>query len=227
MYLRTIVSATALFFASSAMAGPNWTYADLAFVVSSGADKDNSYTGLDLAGSLALGELWHLQAAVAFKEADIPNGTGPKLTSEVTSYELRAGLHPKITDNIDVVLDLGYSGSDSKTKSSASGGRTENPWYVDVRLGTRAMVSPKFELNAFLALASGNDDCKTCLYGDLDFTALIPSIGAQYFFTDAFSLSIDYAFATADTAYIGDRVADALITDLQSDSAKLGFRWNF
>jgi hypothetical protein len=171
--------------------------------------------------------LWHLQAAVAYTEADIPTGsTTLKVTSEVTSYELRAGLHPEITDNIDAVIDLGYSVADSKTKSSAAGYSTSNnPWYVDVRVGTRAMITPKFELNAFLAIASGNDDCNACAPEKVDFTALIPSFGAQYFFTDAFSLSVDYAFATAETVYLDD--GTKLETDLQGDSAKLGVRWNF
>jgi opacity protein-like surface antigen len=226
MHLRIIVSAIALVFASSAMAGPNWTYVDLGFVVSSSSDKDNAYTGLDLAGSFELGELWHLQAAVAYTEADIPTGSALKVTSELTSYELRAGVHPEITDNIDVVLDLGYSVADSKTNSSSAGPSvSNNPWYVDIRLGTRAMITPKFEMNAFLAFASGNDDCNACVPEKVDFTVVIPSIGAQYFFTDAFSLSVDYAFSTAETAYLDD--GTDLSTDLQGDSAKLGVRWNF
>ncbi len=193
---KAMIAVAAMAATGTATAGPACTYADLGYVESSNfSDQDTD--GYDLSGSLGIGEMWHLQGSWGNQERD--NG------AEVDVYELRAGVHPAITDNTDFVADIGYTKWDID-------GANQKPDAYDIRIGVRSMLADNFEVNATLAAQSGDLDDNA----STDFTNLIPTVGGQYFFTDNVSVSLEYSWGGTQETVLGS-----------SDAARFGVRWSF
>jgi hypothetical protein len=195
---KILLTMAALALSTSAIAGPSWTYADLGFVVADG-EFDESTTGYGLRGSFGFGDLWHIQADVASFESGGGKGTGNG--TDNTVYTIRGGIHPAVTDNTDFVLDISYTGieddeGDSKTKPKAYGLRT----------GVRSNIG-KLELRGFITLASTDNDqdgTGTPPIQESKTLQIIPAIGGQYNFSDAWSVGID-------TQLEGDNISDLYV----------------
>ncbi len=199
---KAMIAVAALAATGTATAGPAWTYIDLGYIQSSTAEAvgTEDSTGYDLAGSIGFGDMWHAQASWGNQETDSAGGGS---LIDVDVYELRAGVHPAITDNTDFVADIGY------TKWDVNGGG--KPDAYDIRIGVRSMLADNFEVNATLAAQSGDLDAS-----GTDFDNLIPTVGGQYFFSDNISVNLEYSWGGTQDVVVGSK-----------DAARFGVRWSF
>lgn len=182
---KLILGLAAMALSSVAMAGPAWTYAEAAAIfVESGDDKT---TGYGIGGSLGLGDLFH----VTGQYEDYSDGEFDGGISDYDGYRIAAGIHPAVTDSTDIFAELGYT-------SVGIDDANNDPDAIDLTLGVRSMVSDKVELSAALKLNNGSDDTG----GSDDFQSSEISIGGQYFFTDAFSIT---ASGSEDVTALGVR----------------------
>jgi len=168
---------------TGAIAGPSWTYVDLGAVIGDGS-KDNGGEdtgGLNLRGSFGFGDLWHIQANVSAFET---GGGKSKGGEDITTYGLRGGIHPAVTDDGQFVLDIGYQGGEAK--SEAGGTVKLKPSVYDIRGGYRQNIG-NMELRGFIQYARRDfDDANNTKTWDI-----IPSLGIQYNFSDAWSVGAD------------------------------------
>lgn len=180
---KALIALAAMAVSTGALAGPSWTYVDLGLVVADGSNDEDT-TGAALRGSFGFADLWHIQASVAgFEEA----GGKSKGGADITAYELRGGIHPAVTDNADFVLDIGYLGAEEKTEDGGS--QKLKPSSYDIRAGYRQDIG-NLELRGFIKYARTDNDAE----GEASEKVwnLIPSLGLQYNFSDAWSLGADY-----------------------------------
>jgi hypothetical protein len=201
---KIILTAAALALSTSAMAGPSWTYAELNYVIGDTSEggsssADSRLTGYNLQGSLGLG-MFHVAAEWATWDTKKNFGT------DIDSYSLRAGIHPSVTDNIDLFAELGYTGYDLKDLTAG-----DAPTEIDVAVGVRAMIGDNLELRTSLAIASGDTDT-----ANSDFTDTRFGVGGAWYFTDAISLDIDYETIGAGNGGSGGQ-----------DIIEIGARWSF
>jgi hypothetical protein len=178
---KILLTMAALALSTSAIAGPSWTYVDLGFIVGDGSD-DESTTGYALRGSFGFGDLWHIQADVGSFET----GGGKSSTTNGTDnslYTIRGGIHPAVTDNTDFVLDISYTGAEDET-----GTAKVKPKAYGLRTGVRSNIG-KLELRGFVTLASTDNDQDGS--AESKTLQIIPAIGGQYNFSDAWSVGID------------------------------------
>jgi len=168
--MKKLILALAAFALSGvAVAGPSWTYVDLGYVRADSGDNDADAYGI--AGSFGFGELFHVNAVWV-------DGTDSD-DDDFDSYRIGAGLHPAVTDDTDLVLEIGYATISSDDFSN-------DPSWVDLTLGVRSMITDRFELNAAIVTAVGDDD----IGGADGFTEVGINIGGQYFFNDAISINV-------------------------------------
>jgi hypothetical protein len=177
---KLLLTMAALALSTSAIAGPSWTYADLGFVVADGS-QDEDTTGYSLRGSFGFGELWHIQADVASFESGGGKGTGNG--TDNTIYTIRGGIHPAVTDNTDFILDISYTGVEEKSDDDKV-----KPKAYGIRTGVRSNIG-KLELRGFITLASTDNDQDGA--AESKTLQIIPAIGGQYNFSDAWSVGID------------------------------------
>ena len=167
---------------TGAMAGPSWTYVDLGVVIGDGstANGGEDTSGLNLRGSFGLGDLWHIQANVSAFETG--GGKSEEGGADITTYGLRGGLHPAVTDDAQFVLDIGYQGGEAKNNANES--VKLKPSLYDIRGGYRQNIGA-LELRGFIQYAriDTDDGVKTW--------DIIPSLGIQYNFSDAWSVGAD------------------------------------
>jgi len=175
---KLLVAAAALALSTGAIAGPSWTYVDLGAVLGDGsADEDT--IGYGLRGSFGFGDLWHIQADVAGFEVN--GGKDVLGGSDDTIYTLRGGIHPAVTDNTDFVLDISYTGAESE---SVGGALKLKPKAYGLRTGVRSNIG-NLELRGFVALQGTDDDAGSKT------RQIVPTIGGQYNFSDAWSVGVD------------------------------------
>ena len=193
---KLIIAAAAMAVSTGALAGPSWTYVDLGLVFNNySPDADEDSVGYALRGSFGFADLWHVQAAVASTEL---NGGKSKGGADITLYDIRGGIHPAVTDNVDFVLDIGYEGGEAKTND---GSEKLKPSRYDVRTGVRADVG-KLELRSFISIGQTDFDSKTCgptADKSCKGRDIRYSVGGQYNFSDAWSLGADYIVNAGDT----------------------------
>ncbi len=174
---NVILTLAALALSGTAMAGPSWTYVDLGYVVGDSDGKNNDVDGFSARGSMGW-QIWHVQLDYVDVDFDEFDGS-------IDGYDFRIGLHPAATDNTDFVLDLGY-GTLSLSESGSS------DYDVDVltlRTGTRTNVGDNLELRAFVTLQSLDGDAS-----DDEGVEIGYQVGAQYNFSDAWSVGADAQF---------------------------------
>jgi hypothetical protein len=171
---KFLVAAAAMAISTGAIAGPSWTYVDLGVVLGDG-EFDEDLTGYGLRGSFGFGNIWHVQADVAAFET----GGGKPEGTDSTVYTLRGGIHPAVTDNTDFVLDISYTGAEDETE-----GTKDKPKAYGIRSGVRSNIG-NLELRGFIALLATDDD------NDSKVREIVPTIGGQYNFSDAWSVGVD------------------------------------
>ena len=78
--------------------------------------------------------------------------------ADFDAYSLYFGVNPAMTDNVDLVVRVGYDAGEKKSKNLITGvnNKRENE-ALFLSFGTRAMLSEKFELNAFATYSAGNN----------------------------------------------------------------------
>ena len=181
--MRCIVAAAALIASGTVAAGAPWTFVDLGYVT--GDSGDEKSMGAALRGSLGFAKIWHVGLGVSSFEDDGGKGKGPPNNpgSDNTGVNVFVGLHPALTSNTDLVLDLGYTSvevDDGSTKDDING--------IYLRAGPRAMIGEKFEISGYLVGTVGQDKTQT---GQPDFTSVGLQVGGAYYFTPAVSLGAD------------------------------------
>jgi len=209
---KVIIALAAMAASTGALAGPSWTYVDLAYTRSSsleeaGTDKSQGY---ELEGSFGFANIWHVAGFYGSAETDAVSGG----TFEIEDYyNIRGGVHPAITDNTDFVAEIGYTGWSTKS----AGGATADPKAYDLTVGLRSMLSDRFEINGFLTYQSGESDSGAA---DDKFQVFAPTVGGQYFFTDNFSVNLAYTWGDIQSTVLAAGAAVA-------DTGRFGVRWSF
>jgi hypothetical protein len=154
-----------------------------------------------LRGSFGFASIWHIQADVLAGESG--GGKSVSTGEDWTSYALRGGIHPAITDNVDFVLDLEYAGGEID-----NGADTRDIVSYGARTGVRADIG-KLELRTFATIASVDPDTSDAVR-QVGFL-----VGGQWNFSDAMSVGLDVD-VTGDTKGLN-----------QDNLADLYFRWSF
>jgi hypothetical protein len=181
----TLLAATAALTVSSvAVAGPNWTYAELGYVAADSIGDEDS-GGFVLNGSFGFADVFHVGGGIGAFELE---GGKSKGGIDADSFNVYVGYNPAMTDNVDAIVRVGYA----ETEGKAVGGRAKAK-SLGLTFGTRAMISEQFELNAFATYAAGNS--KPNAGAKEDFVDWNYTVGGIYNFTDMFaagvSLTID------------------------------------
>lgn len=201
---KAIVAVASLALSGTAVAGPAelpWTYIDAGYVLQSGAGTlaDEGGDGYKIRGSFGL-NLFHFGGE--WYQVD-----GGGTAGDIDSWDLYVGVHPGITENIDLVVDIGYTESENDRDDKTDG--------VFLRVGPRAMIGEHFELSAYLMSTWGDTDFSVddgfdniTQFSD-DFRGVTLLVGGQWYFTDNFSLG-----------------ADARLEDT-GDNVNLFVRWSF
>lgn len=175
--------------AQAATQGPRYTFAELGYVNIEidddgffGEDPDGD--GFQLSGSVAVADMVHLFAGYTDAELGLDN-FGVDVDYE--TYSLGVGLNYALTSSVDLVGRLAYL----KAEVGVDGFGSEDENGYGVSVGSRAMLTDKFELNGFLTYSDFGDD--------LDDTAV--SLGAVYNFTPMFAVAGGVGFGDDSRAY--------------------------
>jgi hypothetical protein len=202
---KVLITMAALAASTSVMAGPSWTYVDAGVsFADSNYELGDDAIGYGIRGSFGFGSLWHIQANVA--SVEVNGGKGDPIGFDDTTYSLRGGIHPAVTDNTDFVLDIGYEGQEWDFD-----GLKVKPTSYDIRTGLRSNVG-QLELRAFISIVQNDFDVDDAGFDGKGRT-IEYSVGGQYNFSDAWSVGIDHV--------VGGGV-DEVIPDV-GDNARL--RW--
>jgi hypothetical protein len=206
---KVMFAAASLALSGGAVAGPDtvpWTYIDAGYVLQSGAGTslaDEGGDGYKIRGSFGL-NLFHFGGE--WYQVD-GGGSGPNKAGTIDSYDLYVGVHPSITEQIDLVVDIGYTESENDRDDKTDG--------VFLRVGPRAMIGEHFELSAYLTSTWGDAEFSVddgldniTQFAD-DFRGVTLQVGGQWYFTEHFSVG-----------------ADARLEDI-GDNVNLFARWSF
>ena len=214
---KAIIALAAMAASSAAVAGPSWTYIDGAYLRGSSAEQagTDKVQGYELAGSFGFANIWHVAGAYGAAENDV----GPNAAEIEDYYTITGGVHPAITDNTDFVAEIGYtSWALLNTPVNSVATTSQDATAYDLTVGVRSMLSDRFELNGFLTYQAGDTDAAS---GTKDkFQIFAPSVGGQYFFTDALSVNLAYTWGDVQSSVTGG-------TFIAADTARFGVRWSF
>ena len=186
----------------TAVAGPEWTYADIGWVIvdsgesnplmTGGGDEDD-VNGFSVGGSIAFGGNWH--ANLEYQDID-ESGSGG---IEFDGYRAAIGLHPALTADTDLVMEVGYFEVDL----DGPAGLDNEADGFDVSFGVRSMITDKLELRAIISTSMGEWDD---MGGEEDFTDSGLTVGGQWNWNDNASTSVDLT---------------------EDEVVKVAYRWNF
>jgi hypothetical protein len=205
--ITTIAAVAALTIGSAAVANPSWTYADLGVVIGDTTGKDNETGAIALRGSFGFGSMWHVGLDLASGEA---NGGKSNGGSDTFGYAIRGGINPSITDNIDFVLDLGYTSVEDEYGFGTGNSSTkQDTSTIDARTGLRANIGP-VELRGFLTLGWLDGETNGIRL-DEEGTDISYQMGGQYNFNDAWSVGVEGSFNSI----------------VWGDSGNIYVRWSF
>lgn len=205
--LKFFVAAAALTVSGAAVAGAPWSYIDLGLNTADSGDERT--TGLGLRGSFGFANIWHVGLGI---EANEWNGGKGKIGGvDETAYDIWVGLHPAVTDNTDLVVDLGYASSEFELT-----GAKDDVTALYLRTGPRALLAgDKLEIYGYLVLAAGDNKLTN---PSTDWTGVGATVGGQFYFTPAFSLG-----AEAD---INGAASPATVVT-SADQLKIFLRYSF
>ena len=171
---RAAIGAAIVMMSGSAMAdGPSWNYIDLGYNFMSGFDEGNGYT---LSSAYAVGGMFHVKGEYS-SYSDLDNF----FSGDMDGYELSVGVHPSVSETMDLVIDLGYF------DYSADEGFAEDASGIILRTGARAMVTEKFELMGMLEASNGDTNF------DESFNDVVVRLGGRYLFNDSVSVGAHWS----------------------------------
>ncbi|MGI9292066.1 MAG: hypothetical protein ACR2QG_12430 [Gammaproteobacteria bacterium] len=195
-----------------AVAGPNWTYADIGYNRADSGDEETD--GFQLQGSFGFADKYHVQAT--YFDGEVGGNGGANSNPDYDGYRISLGINPAVTDNTDFVFQIGYF--DLEEDDSDVDGDDSVDGY-ELRVGLRSMLTDNVEIFGYVNTAIGEADCDNggacnilgvvAADGD-DFTEISAIVGGQYLFTDNIGLSLQYE-------------QDGLF----GDNATFGARWSF
>lgn len=165
--------------AAIADSGPRYTFGELAYTRADYEDIDADGDLFGIAGSIAIGDMFHLIAA--YDDGELEGDGGGDV--DASTVELGGGINYAISDTVDIVGQLAWVSAE--LDSGRFGGIDEDGYRLSG--GLRAMMTPQFELNGGLTYLD---------IEDADDTAV--EFGGVYSFTDL--------FAVTGGASIGDEV---------------------
>ena len=213
---KAMIAVAAMAVSGAATAGPAWTYVDggIVFTESTG----DTPVGAKLTGSFGF-DLFHVNGSYTTISDSIDVTEIEDITDQIDDsddydvWRIGAGIHPAITDNTDMFLEIGYSSGEGDNSDVEPDG-------IDFTAGVRSMITDNFELGAAAVLVIGDadfcgpgstDNCDD----DVQDTGL--RVFGQYFFTDNFSLNVTATQGVSiETGNIGG-----------GDSFQVGGRWSF
>ena len=181
-WMRGVAFVAAAVSATSAFAGegPRYTYVEVGYQRINPDNFDDDANAGALEGSVAVADHVHLFAGYSYGQVDTA-GT----TVDLESAEGGAGLNIPLTKTVDVVADAAYLWA--KVHADRFGSADDDGYGL--RLGLRAMVTPKLELNGGAS------------YTDVSGTEWAGYAGAAYNFTDAFAVTVDVSAGQDATSY--------------------------
>ena len=206
--IKLLAATAALTVSSVAVAGPNYTYAQLGYVAIDSVGNEDS-GAFELNGSFGFADLFYVGAGISAGEFRGGKGksggqVGIDPAADVDSLNIYVGVNPAITDNIDAIVRVGFIESEAKFEILGVDGRNKRE-ALFLEFGTRAMVAENFELNAFATYAAGNE--KTDGVNDKeDFVNWGYRVGGIYSFTDMFAAGVKLELDTVNTGTIFARV---------------------
>ena len=147
---KLILIAATMALSSAAVAGPAWTYVDAGLVLSDTSGEDTSAGG-KFTGSFGF-DIFH--ANLSYLDiADVGVLEGEKVDFQAARIGL--GIHPAITDNTDMVVEIGYTDAEIDIDNVSD---DPEPSGVDLQFGVRSMIADNFELNATILFFYGDTD---------------------------------------------------------------------
>lgn len=208
--LTGIVAAGALLVSSAAFAGPKWTFVEGTYTqgneIAPGGgstdESDNDYA--TLAGSFGFADMYHVQAR--YIDGSLGGG-GNSSSTDFDGYEINFGVNPAITDDTDFVTNIFYTDLDFDV--SGCGSCLDTDGY-GAKIGLRSMIADNLEMSAYGIYAdydTNGQTNNTAVSGSVTWA----EIGGQYYWTEAFSTSLD-------------ALIDAPIT---GTALRFGARWSF
>lgn len=204
---KLVIAFVVMVICGTATAGAPWTYVDLGYVTADSGDERTD--GINLRGSFGFADMWHVGGSVGTVE--VAGGKDKPFGADVTPFSIYVGLHPGITDNLDLVVDLGYESAEIET-----GTVKDDINAVFLRAGPRMLFADRFELFGYLTGQWGEDKTES---PSQDFTQVGAQIGGQFYFTPAWSLGAEASF---NRAVVGRSVSSS-----GEDVLSLFVRWSF
>ncbi len=174
--------------ANAAMAadGPQYTYVEAGYSWIDYDDVNADGDALNIGGSLAVTDMFHLFAGYQDGEIEIGN-----FDVDVSTMQLGGGMNIELSPTVDLVATAAWARAD--LDANAFGSDNEDGYALGV--GVRAMVMPQLELNGGVSYVDISDDD----------TAL--TVGAVYSFNEMFALTAGASFGDNVTSYgIGGRI---------------------
>jgi hypothetical protein len=202
---KVIIALAALAVTGAAVAGPEWTNADIGYMRASSDGNSNDTEAFRLRGSLEFADKWHVRAA--FDDGEINGGKGSSGGEDFDSWEIFFGVHPALTDSTDLVVELSLFDGEN---DSGPSNQDEFDGY-GLFTGVRTMWSERLELNAGVKVDSGNFGQKGSSSPDQDFTEVSVHAGGIYGWTDNIGVGLDLANGGS----------------IDGNTATFFLRWNF
>lgn len=203
MKIMKLTGALAAFALSgAAVAGPQWTYIQAGYLNADSAEQGSTggdAQGWQVEGSLGFADTWHV--GIQYFDAD-----DDLAQEDVTAYEIWIGGNPHLTDSTDLVFELAYMDGEFEEQMAPN---TKSDFDAfGARVGTRSMVTEKWEANLILQWWNGSIDDQGS--PDIDFNDWGLQAGFRYMFNEAISAGLtltvnDPLFGLQDSALIDIR----------------------
>ncbi len=173
--------------------GVGWDIAD---------SGDNTTDAFDVKASIGLGKMFHIQASYLDGSE---GGGGP----DFDGYDIRAGIHPNVSDTTQLVVDAIYINYTASDVFGTPGFDVDEDGY-GLGFGVRHKMGDKFEVRAQADLIWGTWDPNSGT--SEDFTNTSVTIGGRYYFTPAIFGGVSVGLNGAEAlsaAGVGDDVLRA------------------
>ena len=214
--IKTIIVIAALTVSGIAIAGPSYTFVDLGYLTGDAGDERTD--GLGVRGSFGFAGMWHVAGELNALEA---NGGKDKNGQDISGVTIYGGLHPAMTDNTDLVIDLGFDVFEAEEQASGANDGKTDIQAIFLRTGPRALLAgDKLELSAYVSVAIGETD--PSLGTKQDYTNVGLQLGGQYYFTPAISLGVEAEVNGARSGPSGSSISGG-----NDDLVRIFGRWSF
>jgi hypothetical protein len=171
--ISAAIAALPLAMQSTAKADPlSWTEVGVGYNMADSGDEN--IDAFDIKASIGLGNLFHVQAQY------IDGSEGGSSGFDFDGYEIRAGVHPSVGENTQVVIDVIYF--DFTADPDFSTLDIDEDGY-GIGFGIRHKMSDQFEVRAQADWFDGNWEPDGG--SSFDFTNTTVSMSGRYYFTPA------------------------------------------